>query len=199
MRSDPVRRIVHDEGMADPTVRVLRLLSLLTSARTRRGQDLADRLGVTPRTVRRDVERLRELGYRVEAAPGPAGGYALGSGRELPPLLLDDEAAVTVAVGLQLAATGAVAGTEDTAVRVAAAPEQVLPAPVPPGRRPADGDGRDRGWTRGRPGGARGPRAGLPGRRAAAVRLRRPDGEGQPPARRAAPPGVHRTSLVPRG
>lgn len=128
MRSDPVRRIVHDDGMADPTVRVLRLLSLLTSARTRRGRDLADRLGVTPRTVRRDVERLRELGYRVEAAPGPAGGYALGSGRELPPLLLDDEAAVTVAVGLQLAASGAVAGTEDTAVRVAAALEQVLPA-----------------------------------------------------------------------
>ena len=81
--------------MADPTVRVLRLLSLLTATRAWRGQDLADRLGVTRRTLRRDVERLRELGYRVDATPGPAGGYLLGPGRELPPLVLDDEAAVT--------------------------------------------------------------------------------------------------------
>ena len=114
--------------MADPTVRVLRLLSLLTATRAWRGQDLADRLGVTRRTLRRDVERLRRLGYRVDATPGPAGGYVLGPGRELPPLLLDDEAAVTVAVGLQLAASGAVAGTEEAALRAATGLAQVLPA-----------------------------------------------------------------------
>jgi predicted DNA-binding transcriptional regulator YafY len=112
----------------DPTVRVLRLLSLLGSARVRRGEDLAARLGVTARTVRRDVERLRDLGYRVDAAPGPAGGYVLGPGADLPPLLLDDEAAVTVAVALSLATSGAVAGAEEAALRATAALEQVLPA-----------------------------------------------------------------------
>ncbi|MGY1707789.1 helix-turn-helix transcriptional regulator [Geodermatophilus sp. SYSU D00697] len=113
--------------MADPTVRVLRLLALLTSARSWRGEDLAARLGVTPRTVRRDVERLRELGYRVDAAPGPAGGYVLGPGTALPPLVLDDEAAVTVAVALHVAAAGAMAGAEEAAVRATSVLEQVLP------------------------------------------------------------------------
>ena len=72
MRSGPVRIVGHHVAVADQTVRVLRLLALLTSARSWRGEDLAARLGVTARTVRRDVERLRELGYRVDAAPGPA-------------------------------------------------------------------------------------------------------------------------------
>src|SRR5215218_9217886 len=125
MRTDPVRVFRQDGGMADPTVRVLRLLALLTSARAWRGEDLADRLGVTPRTVRRDVERLRELGYRIDAAPGPAGGYVLGPGTDLPPVLLDDEAAVTVAVALHLAASGAVGGAEEAAVRATSAVEQV--------------------------------------------------------------------------
>jgi predicted DNA-binding transcriptional regulator YafY len=128
MRSDPVRIVGHHVAVADQTVRVLRLLALLTSARSWRGEDLAARLGVTTRTVRRDVERLRELGYRVDAAPGPAGGYVLGPGTDLPPLLLDEEAAVTVAVALHLAASGAVGSAEEAAVRATSAVEQVLPA-----------------------------------------------------------------------
>src|SRR4051794_226960 len=124
MRTDPVRVLRQDGRMADPTVRVLRLLALLTSARAWRGEDLADRLGVTPRTVRRDVERLRELGYRIDAAPGPSGGYVLGPGTDLPPVLLDDEAAVTVAVALRMTAAGA----EEAALRATAALDQVLPA-----------------------------------------------------------------------
>jgi predicted DNA-binding transcriptional regulator YafY len=128
MRSGPVRIVGHHVAVADQTVRVLRLLALLTSARSWRGEDLAARLGVTTRTVRRDVERLRELGYRVDAAPGPAGGYVLGPGTDLPPLLLDEEAAVTVAVALHLAASGAVGSAEEAAVRATSAVEQVLPA-----------------------------------------------------------------------
>src|SRR3712207_2285145 len=107
MRSGLVRIVGHHVAVSDQTVRVLRLLALLTSARSWRGEDLAARLAVTARTVRRDVERLRELGYRVDPAPGPAGGYVLGPGTDLPPVLLDDEAAVTVAVALHLAASGA--------------------------------------------------------------------------------------------
>ncbi len=113
--------------MTDTAVRLLRLLSLLTARRTWGGEELADRLGVTGRTVRRDVERLRELGYPVHAVPGPAGGYALGAGTGLPPLLLDDDSAVAVALGLHTAASGAVAGIEEAALRAAAAIEQVMP------------------------------------------------------------------------
>jgi predicted DNA-binding transcriptional regulator YafY len=128
MRTDHVRVLRQDRPVPDPTVRVLRLLALLGSARPWRGEDLAERLGVTARTVRRDVERLRDLGYRVDAAPGPAGGYLLGPGADLPPLLLDDDAAVTVAVALHLAASGAIAGAEEAALRATAALERVLPA-----------------------------------------------------------------------
>ncbi|WP_052867574.1 helix-turn-helix transcriptional regulator [Streptomyces niger] len=114
--------------MLETSARLLRLLSLLQAHREWSGADLADRLGVTPRTVRRDVERLRELGYPVHSAPGTAGGYQLGAGAELPPLLLDDEEAVAVAVGLRTAAAGGVAGIEETSVRALAKLEQVLPA-----------------------------------------------------------------------
>jgi predicted DNA-binding transcriptional regulator YafY len=113
--------------MADTAERLLRLLSLLTARRGWRGEDLAGRLGVTPRTVRRDVERLRNLGYEVRAVPGPAGGYELGAGSALPPMLLDDDAAVAVAVGLRAAADGAVAGMAEAAVRAAAIIERLLP------------------------------------------------------------------------
>ena len=81
--------------------RLLRLLSLFTVRRSWGGDELAQRLGVTPRTIRRDVDRLRDLGYQVRAVPGPYGGYELGAGAGLPPLLLDDDAAVAVAVGLR--------------------------------------------------------------------------------------------------
>lgn len=107
--------------------RLLRLLSLFTVRRSWGGGELAERLGVTPRTIRRDVDRLRELGYQVRAVPGPYGGYELGAGTGLPPLLLDDDAAVAVAVGLRAVAGGAVAGMEEAAVRAAAVIERVLP------------------------------------------------------------------------
>lgn len=113
--------------MLQTSARLLRLLSLLQTHRDWTGPELADRLEVSPRTVRRDVDRLRGLGYPVDAAPGVAGGYRLGAGAELPPLLLDDDEAVAVAVGLSTAAGGTVAGIEETSVRALLKLEQVLP------------------------------------------------------------------------
>jgi predicted DNA-binding transcriptional regulator YafY len=113
--------------MWETSARLLKLLSLLQNRRDWSGAELAERLGVTPRTVRRDVDRLRGLGYPVHAVPGVA-GYRLGPGAALPPLLLDDEEAVAVAVGLRTAAGGSVAGIEETSVRALAKLEQVLPS-----------------------------------------------------------------------
>ncbi|UDY34661.1 helix-turn-helix transcriptional regulator [Dermatobacter hominis] len=113
--------------MNDPTARVLQLLSLLQTHRFWPGNELADRLEVSPRTLRRDVERLRELGYLVDATPGTAGGYRLAAGNHLPPLLLDDEEAVAIAVGLRGAADAPIDGIEETSVRAMAKLEQVLP------------------------------------------------------------------------
>ncbi|MFB6983771.1 helix-turn-helix transcriptional regulator [Streptomyces scopuliridis] len=113
--------------MLETSARLLRLLSLLQAHREWSGADLADRLGVTPRTVRRDVDRLRELGYPVNASPGTGGGYQLGAGAELPPLLLDDEEAVAVAVGLRTAAGNGIEGMGEISVRALAKLEQVLP------------------------------------------------------------------------
>ncbi|MEV6396950.1 YafY family protein [Streptomyces sp. NPDC051907] len=114
--------------MLETSARLLRLLSLLQAHREWSGADLADRLGVTARTVRRDVDRLRELGYPVNASPGTGGGYQLGAGAELPPLLLDDEEAVAVAVGLRTAAGNGVEGIGESSVRALAKLEQVLPS-----------------------------------------------------------------------
>ena len=114
--------------MVRTSARLLKLLSLLQSRRSWTGPELADRLDVAVRTVRRDIERLRGLGYPVQAAPGIAGGYRLGAGAELPPLLLDDEEAVAVAVSLRTAAGGTVAGIEETSVRALAKLEQLLPS-----------------------------------------------------------------------
>lgn len=114
--------------MSDTTARILQLLGLLQSRPVWTGPELADRLGVTTRSVRRDVERLRELGYPVQASQGVGGGYQLGAGRALPPLLLDSEEAVAVAVCLRLAAGGTVAGVGEAAVRTMAKLDQVLPA-----------------------------------------------------------------------
>ena len=113
---------------AGPTARVLRLLDLLQSRPVWSGTELAERLGVTTRSVRRDVDRLRELGYPVNAAHGAGGGYQLGAGRRLPPLLLDDDEAVAIAVCLRLAAGGTVEGLGEAAVRTLAKLDQVLPA-----------------------------------------------------------------------
>lgn len=107
---------------------MLRLLSLLQARPNWTGPELASRLGVTSRTLRRDVSRLRALGYPVEALSGPAGGYQLAPGGALPPLLLDDDEAIAVALGLRVAAGGGLAGFEDAAIAALAKIEQVLPA-----------------------------------------------------------------------
>jgi len=114
--------------MLETSARLLRLLSLLQTPRDWTGTELAERLGVSARTIRHDVDKLRELGYPVLATRGPAGGYRLGAGAAMPPLLLDDDEAVAVAVGLRTAAGGAVAGIEDAALRALAKLEQVLPS-----------------------------------------------------------------------
>ncbi|MFE7951798.1 helix-turn-helix transcriptional regulator [Streptomyces sp. NPDC057426] len=119
--------------MLETSARLLRLLSLLQAHREWSGTDLAERLGVTTRTVRRDVDRLRELGYPVNASPGTGGGYQLGAGAELPPLLLDDDEAVAVAVGLRTAAGQGVEGIGEASVSALAKLEQVLPGRL--GRR----------------------------------------------------------------
>src|SRR5215218_7176345 len=106
--------------MANTSSRTLRLLSLLQTHRFWPGTELADRLEVSARTVRRDVDRLRELGYPVDASRGATGGYQLQAGAALPPLLLDDEEAVAIAVGLRAAAAGVVGGIEETSVRALA-------------------------------------------------------------------------------
>ncbi|MDX6680813.1 MAG: hypothetical protein QOG94_852 [Solirubrobacteraceae bacterium] len=108
--------------------RLLNLLSLLQTRRDWPGAELAGRLEVSPRTIRRDVERLRGLGYPVEASTGPAGGYRLHAGTAMPPLLLDDDEAVAIAVGLRTAAGASVTGIEETAIRALVKLEQVLPS-----------------------------------------------------------------------
>jgi predicted DNA-binding transcriptional regulator YafY len=113
--------------MLETSSRLLELLSLLQARREWSGSELADRLEVGARTVRRDMERLRRLGYPVSATRGVAGGYRLGAGASLPPLLLDEEEAVAVAVGLRTAASVGVVGIEETAVRALGKLEQVLP------------------------------------------------------------------------
>jgi predicted DNA-binding transcriptional regulator YafY len=114
--------------MLETSARLLRLLSLLQARRDWTSAELATRLGVTTRTIRNDVIRLRGLGYPVDARPGVAGGYRLGTGGALPPLLLEDEEAVAVAIGLRTAASASIAGIEETSVRALAKLEQVLPS-----------------------------------------------------------------------
>jgi predicted DNA-binding transcriptional regulator YafY len=114
--------------VVETSARLLQLLSVLQSRPEWPGEELARRLEITPRTLRRDVARLRSLGYPVHAAPGVAGGYRLGAGAALPPLLLDDEEAVAVALSLRSAATHSVTGIGEASVRALAKLEQVLPA-----------------------------------------------------------------------
>jgi predicted DNA-binding transcriptional regulator YafY len=134
--------------MLETSARLLRLLSLLQARREWTGPELADSLAVSTRTIRNDVERLRSLGYPVAATRGSAGGYRLGAGATLPPLILDDEEAVAVTIGLRTAAGSTIAGVEETSLRALAKLEQVLPGrlrrkvnalqsyttPVPPDR-----------------------------------------------------------------
>ena len=121
--------------MSDPGNRTLRLLSLLQQPRQWAGEDLAGRLGISLRTLRRDVGRLREIGYPVDAQPGVDGGYRLAPGAVLPPLVLDDDEAVALTVGLQAAAQSAVAGMAEESVRALTTVTQVLPPRL---RRRAD-------------------------------------------------------------
>ena len=114
--------------MSETTSRVLQLLGLLQSRRVWSGEELAERLGVTTRSVRRDVDRLRELGYPVHASTGHGGGYQLGAGAALPPLLLDPDEAVAMAVCLRVAAGGSVAGVGESALRALTKLDQVMPA-----------------------------------------------------------------------
>jgi predicted DNA-binding transcriptional regulator YafY len=116
--------------MLETSVRLLRLLSLLQARPDWSGAELADRLAVTTRTVRNDIERLRILGYQVHSTTGTAGGYRLGAGAALPPLLLDDEEAVAVAVSLHAAAGGTVTGIEETSLRALTKLQQLLPSPL---------------------------------------------------------------------
>lgn len=113
--------------MVQTSARLLSLLSLLQSRRFWSGEELARQLAVTERSVRRDMDRLRSLGYPVHATAGVGGGYQLGAGKELPPLPLEDDEAVAVALGLRVAATGSVKGLEEASVRALAKLEQVLP------------------------------------------------------------------------
>src|SRR5213080_3540224 len=114
--------------MTETSSRLLELLSLLQGRRDWPGNEIAERLEVSGRTIRRDIERLRELGYPVESITGPAGGYRLRAGTAMPPLLLDDEEAIAIAVGLRTAARASVTAIEETAVRALVKLEQILPA-----------------------------------------------------------------------
>ncbi|MFI0981294.1 helix-turn-helix transcriptional regulator [Streptomyces sp. NPDC021093] len=114
--------------MTDTPARLLQLLSLLQTPREWPGSELATRLDVSRRTVRRDIDRLRDLGYPVQATMGAEGGYRLVAGKALPPLVLDDEEAVAIAVGLRAGAGHAVEGIEEASVRALAKLEQVLPS-----------------------------------------------------------------------
>ena len=181
--------------------RLLKLLSLLQTRRDWPGEELARRLEVSGRTIRRDIERLRELGYPVDALTGPAGGYRLHAGTAMPPLLLDDDEAVAIAVGLRTAARASVTGIEETSVRALVKLEQVLPSHL---RRRVNAlqtatvtlaaSGPD-----GRPRDPHGHRRRQPRSRAPALRLPRPRRDREPPVRRAAHARQPRPALVPRG
>jgi predicted DNA-binding transcriptional regulator YafY len=114
--------------MLETSARLLRLLSLFQGRKYWSGHDLSARLEVTSRTLRRDVDKLRTLGYPIHSTCGAEGGYQLGAGSTMPPLLLDDDEAVAVALGLRYAAGGSVEGVEEASVRALTKIEQILPA-----------------------------------------------------------------------
>src|SRR3989344_3240771 len=114
--------------MLTSSTRLLRLLALLQTRNHWMGPELAERLEVHPRTLRRDIDRLRQLGYPVHASSGVAGGYAFRAGQALPPLLLDDDEALAVSIALRTATAGAVGGIEEPALRALVKLEQAMPA-----------------------------------------------------------------------
>src|SRR5215831_17646462 len=133
LRTTSVLDKCHIEFMLETSARLLRLLSLFQGRRYWSGADLAERLEVTSRTLRRDVDKLRSLGYPIHSTTGVEGGYQLGAGSIMPPLLLDDEEAVAVALGLRSTAVGSIEGVEEASVRALTKIEQILPARL--GRR----------------------------------------------------------------
>ena len=200
-RTEPVRYRWQTRRMAETTERVLSLLGLLQQRPVWTGPELAERLGVTTRSVRRDVERLRGLGYPVLATQGVGGGYQLGRGRALPPLLLDDAEAVAVAVSLRMAAGGTVSGASEAALRTLAKLDQVMPPrlrgevrAIHEATQTLDQGSGHRRRRRAPAAGAGVPRPG-PG----AVRLRGPRRYAELPHRRAGRAGRHRPAVVPDG
>ena len=191
--------------MANTSSRTLRLLSLLQTRRYWPGEELAGQLQVSPRTLRRDIDRLRELGYPIQAQRGVAGGYQLAAGTALPPLVVDDEEAVALALGLQTAAQGAVEGIAESSVRALAKVVQVMPARL---RRrvqalgamtvPASWDAAGGAASRDRrPGGPHHPGPRLPGYRTGPVLVHRGRRPAHRPSRRTASPRPARPPLVP--
>jgi predicted DNA-binding transcriptional regulator YafY len=169
--------------------RLLRLLSLLQTPRDWTGAELADRLEVSPRTIRNDIDRLRALGYPVHATRGPVGGYRLDAGSTMPPLLLDDDEAVAVALGLRTATGGAVTGIEESSLRALAKLEQVLPPRLR--RQVATLQGVTQSVARRRPGSSVDPgtltELARLARERFVVRFDYSDRRGEPSARRAEP------------
>src|SRR5580658_9818054 len=127
MRTYLVLNVCHSPVVLSASARLLRLLTLLQARATWSGADLSERLDVTARTLRRDIDRLRALGYPVESTTGVAGGYRLGEGASLPPLHLDEEEATAVFVGLHTAAGTDVTGADTAAIRALTKLERVLP------------------------------------------------------------------------
>src|SRR5580658_8543838 len=127
MRTYLVLNVCHSPVVLSASARLLRLLTLLQARATWSGADLSERLDVTARTLRRDIDRLRALGYPVESTTGVAGGYKLGDGASLPPLHLDEEEATAVFVGLHTAAGTDVTGADTAAIRALSKLERVLP------------------------------------------------------------------------
>ena len=174
-------------------------------AGTGRGRSWPSGWRCRPRTLRRDVDRLRELGYPIQAQRGVDGGYQLAAGTALPPLVVDDEEAVALAVGLQVAAQGAVEGTAEASMRALAKVIQVMPARLRRRVEALSAATVPASWASGgtAPPGGRGPgdphhgRAGLPGRRAGPLLLHRGRRPADGPARGALPPGPARPPLVP--
>jgi predicted DNA-binding transcriptional regulator YafY len=128
MRTETVRILRENTSVQSSSARLLELLSILQTRPHWSASELAERLGITERTVRRDITRLRQLGYPVVADAGRTGGYQLGRGGAMPPLLLTDDESVAVAIGLRVAASGGVAGYDEAAVAALAKLEQMLPA-----------------------------------------------------------------------
>lgn len=128
LRTDSVLNRNYPRLMLNPSSRLLRLLTLLQMRRFWSGHELAESLEITERTVRRDIDKLKSLGYPIEGTPGVAGGYQMGAGASLPPLQLDDNEALAVSLGLSVITNSSVSGVDEAALRALVKLERVLPS-----------------------------------------------------------------------